>query len=160
MSERSTTDERIATALENIANELEYQNAVLSEQARAQHLTAVSANKYTEPDERAESAPNTRSLLTKIRDNESERERVDALFTDGGGAAVGCTDAVTNEDLEEEEDQSLLTHALLWMQFVVSGMLLTQVTESLAIGIGGLAVAIVGLWRGIDIARSINGGDQ
>ncbi len=77
------TDDRIADALERIADAIEYQNAVLSEQARAQHLTAVAANEHADPDEVPESAPNTRSLLTMIREQEHERERADERL--GGG---------------------------------------------------------------------------
>jgi len=86
MTDEKLDTERVADALEHLADELEYQNAILTEQARAQHLTAVSANEYSEPDERARSAPNTRSLLTMIRDNESERERAEnrCLVGDGG----------------------------------------------------------------------------
>jgi len=86
MTDEKSDTERVADALERLADELEYQNAILTEQARAQHLTAVSANGYSEPDERATSAPNTRSLLTMIRDNESERERAEnrRLMGDGG----------------------------------------------------------------------------
>jgi len=67
----------ITTVLERVADELEFQNAVLTEQVRAQHLTAISADEYTGPEEKAETAPNIRSLLTMIRDHESERERAD-----------------------------------------------------------------------------------
>ena len=77
---------RQTDAMERIADELEYQNAVLSEVARAQHLTAVASNDFIGPDEKPESAPNTRSLLTMIRDQEHERDRDDGnpLVTDGG----------------------------------------------------------------------------
>ncbi len=91
--ERLIEARRQADALERIADELQFQNAVLAELAHAQHLTAVSANEYSEPAERAESSPNTRSLLTMIRDQEQERENDDPLLADGGA-----------DDLEERVD--------------------------------------------------------
>jgi hypothetical protein len=75
--------ERIAEALEDIAEELEYQNAVLAEQARAQHLTAVASSDYADPDEKPTSTPNTRSLLSMIEDQQHERERAEDSL--GGG---------------------------------------------------------------------------
>jgi len=92
--ERLVEAQRQADALERIADELEFQNAVLAELARAQHMTAVSANEYSEPDERARSSPNTRSLLSMIRDQEHERDRDGGLLADGGGEP-------TREELEE-----------------------------------------------------------
>ena len=82
--ERLVEARRQADALERIADEMEFQNAVLAELARAQHLTAVASNDFGAPDEKPESAPTTRSLLTMIRDQEHERENDDRLIADGG----------------------------------------------------------------------------
>lgn len=67
--------ERQADALERIADELEWQSAVLTELTYAQHLTAVSANEYSDPEEGSEQAPQSlRSLLGRISDQQHERE--------------------------------------------------------------------------------------
>jgi len=82
----SDVEERKAEALERIADELEFQSAALSEVARAQHLTAVSSNDHVRPEEKAESTPNTRTMLSMIRDQKHERDRTegDRLMPDGG----------------------------------------------------------------------------
>jgi len=107
MSEARSPDERITDALEKIAEELEYQNAVLSEQARAQHLTAVAGSDYADPDEQPTSSPNTRSLLSMIDDQEHERDRADdrgPLRADGSGETADGDDQDPLEDILVDQE--------------------------------------------------------
>ena len=97
MSDPQSHEERRTQALERIADEIEHQSAVLTELAHAQHLTAVSANEYSEPAERAEHGPTYASLLTRIEDQQHTREQRDdePLMPDGGD------DGPTREELAE-----------------------------------------------------------
>ena len=97
MSDPQSHEERRTQALERIADEIEHQSAVLTELAHAQHLTAVSANEYSEPAERAEHGPTYASLLTRIEDQQHTREQRDdePLMLDGGD------DGPTREELAE-----------------------------------------------------------
>ena len=99
-----------ADALERIAEELEYQNAVLAELARAQHLTAVASNDFGTPDEQPESAPNTRTLLTMIRDQEHEREVDDRLLADGGDNEASRAELEERVDELEEKMAHIAAH--------------------------------------------------
>lgn len=74
---RAEAAERQADALECIADEMEYQNAVLTEVAHALWYVAVSANEYSDPDERAERVPSHRGLRTNIDDQQFTREEDD-----------------------------------------------------------------------------------
>lgn len=68
---------RQARALERLADEMAYQNAVLTELAHAVHRVAVSANEFSDPEERAESVPSMRGLETNIEDQRFTREEAD-----------------------------------------------------------------------------------
>ena len=101
MSDPQSHEERRTQALERIADEIEHQSAVLTELAHAQHLTAVSANEYSEPAERAEHGPTYASLLTRIEDQQHTREQRDdePLMPDGGD------DGPTREELAERVEE-------------------------------------------------------
>lgn len=65
---------RLADAMELLVEEMAYQNAVLAELAHAQWSTAISANEYTDPDERVANRPSLRRLHTNIEDQRFTRE--------------------------------------------------------------------------------------
>ena len=98
---REKLERRKAEALERVADELEFQSAVLTELAHAQHVTAVSANEYSEPAERAEHGPTYASLLTRIEDQQHTREQRDdePLLPDGGD------DQPTREELAKRVEE-------------------------------------------------------
>lgn len=75
--------ERQADALETLARESEFQNAVLMEVAKSNHQIAVNSLDIGEgdPDERSHYVPNYRSLLSNVQDHETTREeRRDSLL--------------------------------------------------------------------------------
>lgn len=69
--------ERQADATERLAEELEHQSAVLTELVYAQHLTAVSANEFSDPEERTTQAPSGRTLLSYIEEQQYTREEAE-----------------------------------------------------------------------------------
>ncbi|WP_142858120.1 hypothetical protein [Salinigranum halophilum] len=66
--------ERQADALERLADEMEYQNAVLAELAHAVHQVAVNADEHAYPDEKRSRVPSYRGLHGRIDDQRFTRE--------------------------------------------------------------------------------------
>lgn len=60
--------ERQADALEDVAEEMRYQNAVLTELAQATHKVAVAQSEIAHPEEKPEHVPSLRGLRTNIQD--------------------------------------------------------------------------------------------
>ena len=72
--DRRDADAWQADALEAVAEELSYQNAVLTELAHATHMLAVASNEYASPQEFPEHVPSLRGLRTNIADQRFTRE--------------------------------------------------------------------------------------
>jgi hypothetical protein len=80
---------RLADAVDELVDEVAYQNAVLAELAHATWYAAVAESEIARPEDKPEHVPSLRGLRTNIRDHQHDRDRDERqdVMTDGGTTA-------------------------------------------------------------------------